>query len=490
MQHACFDVIPCAFSRHRRRKRSYVQSSPGAKTNNHGARWLNGGRDSAGTAAAGQPQCDAVCGAAGECTRTVVAAASNAAAHDQDRRETIAGDAPASPISATPAVAGRDASSPGREASTWRPSRRARIPGSPDVKIRRFRLSGPHKLLGSGGHDRPQSALVLRPEDTTLRTGHAGQRGGAISALEDHSLKFDPRDESLRKHEIAALRDAGDRSSDVIVDVSKHRAVPSTLTAYPRLRQIYPPEELKKMEEHRRLVQRNRQGRPSSEYFFPHQATGPGTTKFSDDTDSCVRACELNCLGMAGCPDGDCLCQCDPISILQLRNEVQAKCAASLAGQHQQDLKLSTFFENSVQSLLVSSPDTDDYWRQVNLRLSQHTTIRVCVVAYGVALGLTASAIYKALGNIKSGAKGWSAAPHEGRRADMYTNVNWNGNCGRANEVLDRLQIQHYVQSLLTQHEMSPAPGAASRQQGETHVTAMSWTHTKLTSLVNSLVTR
>ena len=74
-----------------------------------------------------------------------------------------------------------------------------------------------------------------------------------------------------------------------------------------------------------------------------------------------------------------------------------------LSGQDKQDLTLATFFENSVQDLLQSTPDQDDFWDRVNVRLSEHRTIKLCVVAYGVALGLTGSAIDTALKRIKTG---------------------------------------------------------------------------------------
>ena len=134
-----------------------------------------------------------------------------------------------------------------------------------------------------------------------------------------------------------------------------------------------------------------------------------------------------------------------------------------------------TLFEKDICPLLERSPGGEDKWNRISVRISDHQTISLCVTAYGVALGIPGSSMYRIIERVKNGeATAWSVVSKTLSKQNSYKKVDWTGASGRSEQFMDRLTIDHYVESLIWDHEMNPAPGAARCPQ-QTSVTKQNW---------------
>ena len=217
-------------------------------------------------------------------------------------------------------------------------------------------------------------------------------------------------------------------------------------------------------------LQRNSQNYWRGSFIFPNQENLQGGDRNVFCRDSLIRTKQFVCLGLCGCPFGDCLHSLETVDISagrqRLANTIfEIKASRLGAGKTTECLTR----EHLVSELRRKYDRTTQKFNFMTVSLSAIQSVTMCVASYLLMLGISPTMAYNIVTEVKSDA----AYELETFKAPSVAR----GPKGEREEFLkysnDFIMVREYVESLKSAYEQNPAPGASRKE--ETNVGKASW---------------
>ncbi len=216
--------------------------------------------------------------------------------------------------------------------------------------------------------------------------------------------------------------------------------------------------------------QRSSNGLWKSSFAFPGQEGAQGVGRNVFDRDCLIRANEFVCLNIHKCEKGDCLHQVETVDISSARQRLamiveEASRSSTNAGKTREIIMR----EHLTTELHRFYDRTTRCFYPISVSLSVFTTVQMCAASYLLYCGCSSSMGLRILHDVRDDPK---FQLQEFGSASVL-----NGPQSKVDELArhtnDFIMVREYVNQLKSAHEMSPAPGAARKE--ETSVAKESW---------------